>query len=147
MKDPPLAGNGSAFLVKVWAFPLPRWESKTGCVGRGSFDGGIGSMFPSTWWVVACHFITFPRLGARLLGFVPPLRLPPSPVDPVLLGTLLTSALLRYGRYSARYAEALLDGFPAIFLGVETAIFPALRGRGPLPLGIELRLPVGDKLG
>ena len=65
----------------------------------------------------------------------------------MLFGTLLTSALLRYGRCSARYAEALLDGFPAIFLGVETAIFPALRGRGPLPLGIELSLLVGDKLG
>ena len=71
--DPPLAGSGSAFLVKVWAFPLPRWESKTECVGRGSSVGEIWSMFPLESWVVACHFIPFFPPGS-MFGFSGPFR-------------------------------------------------------------------------
>lgn len=81
-----------------------------------------------------------PFLGSRF-----PFRLPPSPVDPVSFGTGFTAGPGRYGRCSARYTEALFDGFPPFLSGMEAAIFPALRGRGPLPLGLHLLTAFGFK--
>ena len=81
-----------------------------------------------------------PFLGARF-----PFRLPPSLVDAVSIGTGFTAGLGRYGRCSARYAEASFDGFPPFLSGMEAAVLPALRGRGLLPLGLQLLPAFGFK--
>ena len=88
------------------------------------------------------------RLSWRgLLIRGPSIRLPSSPVHPMLFGTRGAAALLRYGGRSARYAEALFDGLPPSFLGVEAVLLPAVRALCPSSLVLEPFLALRFNLG